>query len=199
MVKLEKEPIIKIENVVASASLEHGIDLQAVVETFPIVEYRPKVFPGLVFRTKKPRTANLIFRTGKMVCTGAKSEKEAIRAIKKIVGKLKKKSIIIHGKVHIKIQNIVASIILDGHVDLESFYETGGKIGLGGRIMYEPEQFPGLIYRMENPKAVILVFASGKLVCTGTKKEEEVYLAVMKLRQKLNENNMIIYNAPLGS
>ena len=196
MVKLEKEPIIKIENVVASASLEQGIDLQAIVETFPIVEYRPKVFPGLVFRTKKPRTANLIFRTGKMVCTGAKSEKEAIRAIKKIVGKLKKKSIIIHGKVHIKIQNIVASIILDGQVDIESFYETGGKIGLGGRIMYEPEQFPGLIYRMENPKAVILVFASGKLVCTGTKKEEEVYQAVMKLRQKLNENNMIIYNAP---
>jgi len=196
LVKLEKEPIIKIENVVASASLEHGIDLQAVVETFPVVEYRPKVFPGLVFRTKKPRTANLIFRTGKMVCTGAKSEKEAIRAIKKIVGKLKKKSIIIHGKVHIKIQNIVASIILDGQVDLESFYEAGGKIGLGGRIMYEPEQFPGLIYRMENPKAVILVFASGKLVCTGTKKEEEVYQAVMKLRQKLNENNAIIYNAP---
>ncbi len=196
MVKLEKEPIIKIENVVASASLEHGIDLQAVVETFPIVEYRPKVFPGLVFRTKKPRTANLIFRTGKMVCTGAKSEKEAIRAIKKIVGKLKKKSMIIHGKVQIKIQNIVASVVLGGQVDLESFYEIGGKIGLGRRIMYEPEQFPGLIYRMENPKAVILVFASGKLVCTGTKKEEEVYKAVMKLRQKLNENNAIIYNAP---
>jgi transcription initiation factor TFIID TATA-box-binding protein len=196
LVKLEKEPIIKIENVVASAGLEHGIDLQAVVETFPIVEYRPKVFPGLVFRTKKPRTANLIFRTGKMVCTGAKSEKEAIKAIKKIVGKLKKKSIIIHGKVHIKIQNIVTSVILGGQVDLESFYETGGKIGLGRRIMYEPEQFPGLIYRMENPKAVILVFASGKLVCTGTKKEEEVYPAVMKLRQKLNENNAIIYNAP---
>jgi len=196
LVKLEEEPIIKIENVVASASLEHGIDLQAVVGTFPIVQYRPKVFPGLVFHTKKPRTANLIFRTGKMVCTGAKSEKEAIRAIKKIVGKLKKKSIIIHGKVHIKIQNIVASIILDGQVDLESFYETGGKVGLGGRIMYEPEQFPGLIYRMENPKAVILVFASEKLVCTGTKKEEEVYQAVMKLRQKLNETNAIIYNAP---
>lgn len=196
MVKLEKEPLIKIENVVASASLEHGIDLQAIVETFPIVEYRPKVFPGLVFRTKKPRTANLIFRTGKMVCTGAKSEKEAIRAIKKIVGKLKKKSIIIHGKVQIKIQNIVASVMLGGQVDLESFYEIGGKIDLGRRIMYEPEQFPGLIYRMENPKAVILVFASGKLVCTGTKKEEEVYQAVIKLRQKLNENNAIIYNAP---
>lgn len=71
MVNLEKKPLVKIENVVASASLEHGINLKAVVEMFPIVEYRPKVFPGLVFRTKKPRTANLIFRTGKMVCTGA--------------------------------------------------------------------------------------------------------------------------------
>jgi len=196
LVKLEKEPIIKIENVVASASLGHGIDLQAVVEMFPVVEYRPKVFPGLVFRTKKPRTANLIFRTGKMVCTGAKSEKEARRALKKIVGKLKKKGIIIHGKVHIKIQNIVASVILGGQVDLEGFYETGEKIGLGGRIMYEPEQFPGLIYRMENPKAVVLVFASGKLVCTGTEKEEEVYQAVMKLRQKLDENSAIIYGVP---
>lgn len=195
MVNLEKKPLVKIENVVASASLEHGINLKAVVEMFPIVEYRPKVFPGLVFRTKKPRTANLIFRTGKMVCTGAKSEKEAIRAVKRVVRKLKKKGIIIHGKVHIKIQNIVASVILGRQVDLEGFYEAGEKMGLGGKIMYEPEQFPGLIYRVENPKAVILVFASGKLVCTGTKKEEEVYQVVMKLRQKLNENNGITYDA----
>ncbi len=63
-------------------------------------------------------------------------------------------------------------------------------------MMYEPEQFPGLIYRMENPKAVILVFASGKLVCTGTTKEKEVHEAVMKLRQKLDENGAIIYNVP---
>jgi len=196
LTELEKEPEIKIENVVASASLEHGIDLQAVVKAFPLVEYRPEQFPGLVFRTKRPRTANLIFRTGKLVCTGAKSEKEARRALKRVVRKLKNGNIVIHGKLHVKIQNIVASVILGGKVDLEGFYEIGGKVDLGGGIMYEPEQFPGLIYRMEDPKAVILIFSSGKLVCTGTKREKEVRQAVMKLLQELDENDVIIYETP---
>ncbi len=179
----------------ASASLEHGIDLQAVVKAFPTAEYRPKVFPGLVFHTKRPKTAILIFRTGKMVCTGGRSEKEARKALRKIVRKMKKMGMVIHGKLHIKIQNIVASVILGGKVDLEGFYEAGG-IGSGRRMMYEPEQFPGVIYRMEDPKAVILIFASGKLVCTGTTKEEEVYQAVENLNQKLDENDAIIYESP---
>ena len=193
MTELEKKPEIKVENVVASASVEHGIDLQAVVKAFPLVEYRPDVFPGLVFRTKRPKTANLVFRTGKMVCTGAKSEKEARRALKKVVRKLKKMGMVIRGKLHIKIQNIVASVILGGKVDLEGFYEIGGKVDLGGRMMYEPEQFPGVIYRMKDPRTVILIFSSGKMVCTGAKKEEEVNQAVMKLRQELDENDVIIY------
>ena len=196
MTELEKEPEIKVENVVASASLEHGIDLQAVVKAFPLVEYRPDVFPGLVLRTKRPKTANLVFRTGKMVCTGAKSEKEARRALKRVVRKLKKMGMVIRGKLHIKIQNIVASVVLGGKVDLEGFYEMGGKVDLGGRMMYEPEQFPGVIYRMEDPRTVILIFSSGKLVCTGAKKEEEVNQAVMKLRQELDENDVIIYDTP---
>jgi transcription initiation factor TFIID TATA-box-binding protein len=196
LTELEKEPEIKIENVVASASLGHGIDLQAVVKAFPIVEYRPDVFPGLVFRTKRPKTANLVFRTGKMVCTGAKSEKEARRALKQVVRKLKKANIVIPGKLRIKIQNIVASVILGGNVDLEGFYEIGRKVDLGGRMMYEPEQFPGAIYRMDDPKTVILIFSSGKLVCTGAKKEEEVHQAVMKLRQEMDETDVIIYNTP---
>ena len=196
MTELEKEPEIKVENVVASASLEHGIDLQAVVKAFPIVEYRPDVFPGLVFRTKRPRTANLVFRTGKMVCTGAKSEKEARMALKKVARKLKKAGMVIRGKLHIKIQNIVASVVLGGKVDLEGFYEMGGEVDLGGRMMYEPEQFPGVIYRMKDPRTVILIFSSGKMVCTGAKKEEEVNQAVMKLRQELDENDAIIYDTP---
>ncbi|MFB0514653.1 MAG: TATA-box-binding protein [Candidatus Bathyarchaeia archaeon] len=189
-----QEPDIKIENVVASASLGHGINLHDIVKAFPGVEYRPEFFPGLVFRIKRPRTATLIFRTGKMVCTGAKSEKEVRRALKKVLRKLKK-NIAIHGKLHIKIQNIVASVILGGKVDLEGVYEAGGKISLGGKMMYEPEQFPGLIYRMENPKVVILIFSSGKLVCTGAKKEEEVHQAVMKLHRELDENEAMFYDA----
>ena len=80
----------KIVNVVASATLKHEVELNAVVKAFPSVEYRPGEFPGLVFRLKRPRIATLIFHSGKMVCTGSKSEREAIRALKRVVRKLRK-------------------------------------------------------------------------------------------------------------
>ncbi len=187
------EPWIKIENVVASASLKHGIDIRAVRRAFPETEYKPEVFPGLVFRLNRPKTATLIFSSGKMVCTGAKSEKDSIRALKSIIRKMNKENIVIMGKPEIEIQNIVASANLGGRVDLFGFYQMCGR-SMGGKIMYEPEQFPGLIYRMEDPKAVILVFASGKLVCTGTRKEADVYRAVDKLRRILEEYNVISYD-----
>jgi transcription initiation factor TFIID TATA-box-binding protein len=77
--KVEKREI-HIQNVVASASLKHGIDLDAIVKAFPHVKYRPKVFPGLAFRLKRPKTCTLLFKSGGMVCTGAKSEREAGKA-----------------------------------------------------------------------------------------------------------------------
>jgi len=178
---------VNIENVVASATLNQKVDLNAVVKGYPGVEYRPEQFPGLVFRLKRPKTATLIFNSGKMVCTGAKSEKEARRAVMKVIKELKKSGIIIVGKPELKIQNIVASADLGGMIDLEkSAYSLG-------RTMYEPEQFPGLIYRMDEPKVVILLFASGKLVCTGAKREEDVYEAVNKLHQRLEDEDLIYY------
>jgi len=182
------EPV-KIENIVATAALKHGIDLRAVVKAFPVVEYRPKRFPGLVFKLKRPRTTTLIFGTGKMVCTGARSERDAARALRKVVRTLKKGGITITGKLEIEITNVVATASLDGKVDLLQLYDS--EKGMRGRITYEPEQFPGLIYRMNDPKVVILLFSSGKLVCTGAKKEEEAHKAVVNLRQKLEKNNLI--------
>ena len=84
------EATITIQNVVATANLNHKVDLNAVVRDYPSVEYRPDVFPGLVFRLKRPKTATLIFGTGKMICAGAKSEKEVGRAIMKVAEELKK-------------------------------------------------------------------------------------------------------------
>jgi transcription initiation factor TFIID TATA-box-binding protein len=179
--------IIKIENVVASATLNQKVDLNAVVRSYPGVEYRPEQFPGLVFRLKRPKTATLIFNSGKMVCTGAKSEKESRRAVMKVVKELKKGGIIIISKPELKIQNIVASVNLGGMIDLEKAAYTLGK------TMYEPEQFPGLIYRMDEPKVVILLFASGKLVCTGAKKEQDVPDAVHKLHEILEKQDLIFY------
>jgi transcription initiation factor TFIID TATA-box-binding protein len=179
--------IIHIQNVVASATLNQKVDLNAIVKSFPGVEYRPEQFPGLVFRIKRPKTATLIFNSGKMVCTGAKSEKEARRAVMTVVKELKKGGIIIISKPELKVQNIVASASLGGRIDLEQAVSKLVK------TMYEPEQFPGLIYRMDEPKVVILIFASGNLVCTGAKKEQDVYDAVHKLHGSLEELNLMFY------
>ena len=187
MFNAKTNAIIKIQNVVAAATLNQKVDLNAVVKSFPGVEYRPEQFPGLVFRIRRPKTATLIFNSGKMVCTGARSESEARRAVMTVVKELKKSGIVIIRKPDLKVVNIVASARLGGNVDLEKAVITLGK------TMYEPEQFPGLIYRMDEPKVVILIFASGNLVCTGAKKEQDVYDAVHKLHGNLEEQNLIFY------
>jgi len=182
-----RKPSIKIQNIVASAALNQRISLKMIVEKFPHAEYSPKVFPGLVFRLKKPKTATLIFETGKMVCTGAKSEKEAIQAVNKVTKELKSHGISISHKPAITIQNIVASAELNGEIDLENVvYKLK-------RVMYEPEQFPGAVYRMDEPKVVFLIFSAGKLVCVGAKKEQDVYDAVGKLQALLEEQELIFY------
>lgn len=178
---------ISIENVVTSASVNQPINLIQITKLFPDVEYHPEQFPGLVFRLKSPKTATLIFSSGKMVCTGAKSEAQARKAVETVVQKLRKAGIDIKNDPVIEIQNIVASASLGGRINLEKAAQVLE------RTMYEPEQFPGLIYRMDSPKTVILLFASGKLVCTGAKREEEVYEAVSKLHQLLEEKDLMIY------
>jgi len=183
----EHKAFINIENVVATATLHQNIDLNSIVRVFPGVEYRPEQFPGLVYRLKKPKATTLIFSSGKMVCTGAKSEWQARKAVMKVVDELNRNGIVILGKPEIQIVNMVASAGLGGHVDLEKLTYSLK------RTMYEPEQFPGLIYRMDDPKVVILVFGSGKLVCTGAKKEGEVHRAVTKLQETLEEKILITY------
>ncbi len=83
----QTKPIISIENVVASATVDQRIDLNQITRDFPDVEYHPDQFPGLVFRLKSPKTATLIFSSGKMVCTGAKSEDMAKKAVNTVVQK----------------------------------------------------------------------------------------------------------------
>ena len=188
---LLSKPKITIQNVVATGSLKHGFDLNAIIKAFPHVNYRPEVFPGLPFRLKRPKTCTLIFNSGKMVCTGAKSEKAAGRAIRKVVRELKREGIIIIGKPEIKIQNIVASVDLGNvTIDIEEFIYAVP--GLGKQIMYEPEQFPGAIYRMEEPRCVFLIFTTGKLVCVGTTREADIYKAVENIVTILDDTEVLI-------
>ncbi|KKL47612.1 hypothetical protein LCGC14_2333800 [marine sediment metagenome] len=184
----QSKPIISIENVVASASIDQKLDLKDITKKFPDVEWHPEQFPGAVFRLRSPKTATLLFSTGKMVCTGAKSEDLAKKAVKTVVQKLRQGGIKIKKEATVTIQNIVASINLGGRVRLEQAARTLP------RSMYEPEQFPGLIHRMLDPKTVILIFSSGKLVCTGGKTEKDVYRSVNQLHNLLEEKDLMLYD-----
>ena len=161
----QTKPIVSIENVVASATVDQKMDLNDITKKFPDVEYHPDQFPGLVFRLKSPKTATLIFTSGKMVCTGAKSEQMSKKAVKIVVEKLREGNIKVKKNAVVTIQNIVASINLGGKIHLEQAARTLP------RSMYEPEQFPGAVFRLKNPKTATLLFSSGKMVCTGAKSQ----------------------------
>jgi len=178
---------IEIQNIVATTDMEEEIDLEEVQKVLRGSEYNPDRFPGLVYRLRKPEAATLIFSTGKMVCTGANSEYRAKRAIRKVVKRLREEGIVSCKKPKIGIRNIVASVNLSGWIDLER-----ATFALG-RVMYEPEQFPALIYRMDKPKVVMLIFSSGKLVCSGATSEEEIYISVTRLHSRLEEEGLILY------
>ncbi len=184
----QTKPLIDIVNLVASATIDQKLDLNDITKKFPDVEYHPEQFPGAVFRLKSPKTATLLFTSGKMVCTGSKSEEMAVKAVNTVVQKLRKGGIKIKKNAVVTVQNIVSSINLGGKVHLEKAARTLP------RSMYEPEQFPGLIHRMLDPKTVILVFSSGKLVCTGGKTEKDVYRSVNLLHSLLEEKDLMIYD-----
>ena len=182
-----REPQVRIQNVVATGALRQNLDLYSILKVSARAEYNPQRFPGLVYRLKSPKTSSLLFSTGKMVCTGAKSERSAKAAIRRIANELRTHGIVIIRNPEVRIENIVATADLNGTLDLEIVAERLTK------TIYEPEQFPGLIYRMDEPKTVILIFTSGKLVITGAKTEVEVRLAAQKLQETLEKNGLISY------
>ncbi|MFQ5999925.1 MAG: TATA-box-binding protein [Candidatus Bathyarchaeia archaeon] len=186
MFKIKRhEAVVKIVNVVASAALKQRVDLDAVVKGFPSADFPSEQFPGIVFRLKKPKTATLIFGSGKIICTGGKSEKEARRAVAKVVRELSKSGIIVPNRPEVKIDNIVASASLGRTVDLESISALQG-------TTYEPDQFPALIYRMDDPEVVFLIFSTGRLVCVGARNEQEIHRAIRELHQKLEATNFCV-------
>ncbi len=170
---------IKIENVVASTSLNIRIALDKIVAKIENVEYEPDQFPGLVMRIKEPKAAALIFSSGKIVCTGAKSPKDAKFAISRIVKKIAKAGMRVPRNYKVQLENIVASAKLETEINLD-------KIAFSmENTEYEPEQFPGLVYRMDDPKVTFLLFGSGKIICTGGRRIEDVKRAVEKINKRL--------------
>ena len=172
----------KIENVVGTVVVEitEKVDLNQIARKLPDVEYNPERFPGLVMRIEKPRATILIFSTGKMVVTGLRKASESGKVVQKVIKNIKKAGIDVKNPV-ITIQNIVASGDLHTNIDLNM------AAIVMEYAMYEPEVFPGLIYRMQDPKTVFLIFSTGRIVCTGAKDKSVVREAVLKLNKEVRE------------
>jgi transcription initiation factor TFIID TATA-box-binding protein len=163
-----KESSYKIQNIVATASLGKPVPLTKLARTNPNTEYNPETFPGLVLRIKVPKSAVLVFSSGNLVCTGTKSVYQVREVINEVIKQLKKVNVKVTTKPKITVHNIVAS----GEINL--------KLNLNFLALementeYEPEQFPGLVYKLIEPNATFLLFSNGKLVCTGTKNKQEL-------------------------
>jgi len=181
------EPDVTIQNIVASVDLKGEVNLD---ECSVILqgEYEPEQFPGLVYRLKDIGTVVLIFRSGKMVCTGAKTREQIYESVKKVREDLEKKcGVKFEGEPEIEIQNVVASADFHVPLDLDTIAEVLIADEEIKGIEYEPEQFPGLVLRLKEPKVAMLLFYSGKAVCTGAKDEKEPEIAVKKIAEKIRK------------
>ncbi len=172
---------IKIENVVAFTSLSVKISLNKLVTSVENTEYEPEQFPGLVYRPTNPRSAALIFSSGKIVCTGTKSIEKAKEAMKKVVEKISTSGVKVPKKYPIEVENIVASTRIKADLNLEDIAFSLEN------AEYEPEQFPGLVYRIGEPRVAFLLFSSGKIICTGAHNIGDIHRALGKFKGKLQD------------
>jgi transcription initiation factor TFIID TATA-box-binding protein len=170
---------IKIENIVATAAFGIRIPLEKIVEHVEGSEYEPEQFPGLVYHVKDPKAAMLIFASGKIVCTGARTIADVRKAVAKVTMMIKSLNLDVPKKYKIQIENIVASAQIPARLDLDKIaFELENS-------EYEPSSFPGLVFRMKDPKAVFLLFSTGKVVCIGTRKVEDIESAMDFVFKKL--------------
>ncbi len=172
---------INVVNIVVSSDLKHPIPLEKMAATLSNTEYNPEQFPGLVLRIKEPKTSSLIFSSGKIVCTGARSFEAVDQAIIKIKEAIAKIGIDITITPKIEVQNLVASSAIGVNLNLNTL---AMKLS---NTEYEPEQFPGLVYKLIDAKATFLLFGNGKVVCTGTKSAEQVRWAMEKLIENIKK------------
>ena len=178
---------VTIQNIVASTKFAEKLDLDLIAQSLEDAEYEPEQFPGLVYRLHIPKTATLLFRSGKANCTGAKNIEDVRTTIDLIAEKLKNLDFVVFSDLEIVVQNMVATADLGGELNLN---EVAVAFGLEN-IEYEPEQFPGLVYRVKEPRVVMLLFGSGKIVCTGGRTTEDVSAAVEQLFENLSSMGLL--------
>jgi transcription initiation factor TFIID TATA-box-binding protein len=172
---------LKVQNIVATTSLGKPVSLTKLARTQSNTEYNPESFPGLILRIKKPKSAVLVFSSGNLVCTGTKSIGQVKQVIEQVIKQLRKVNVRVTEKPKINVQNIVASGSIDLTLNLNML-----ALELQN-TEYEPEQFPGLVYKLEEPTATFLLFSNGKLVCTGTKNKKQLEDSMKQLIKNVKE------------
>lgn len=172
---------LKIQNIVATTSLGKPVSLTKLARTQSNTEYNPEQFPGLVLRIKEPKSAVLVFSSGNLVCTGTKSVAQVKDVIDAVIKQIAKIGVRITERPKITVQNIVASGSIDINLNLNVL-----AIQLEN-TEYEPEQFPGLVYKLVDPPATFLLFSNGKLVCTGTKDKKQLEESMRQLNKNVRE------------
>jgi len=170
---------LRVQNIVATTSLGKPVSLTKLARTQSNTEYNPEQFPGLVLRIKKPKSAVLVFSSGNLVCTGTKSVAQVREVIDAVIRQIAKIGVRITQKPKITVQNIVASGSIDLNLNLNML-----ALQLEN-TEYEPEQFPGLVYKLVEPTATFLLFSNGKLVCTGTKNKEQLDESMKQLNRNV--------------
>ncbi len=172
---------LKVQNIVATTSLGKPVSLTKLARTQSNTEYNPEQFPGLVLRVKKPKSAVLVFSSGNLVCTGTKSIGQVKQVIEQVIKQLRKINVRVTDKPKINVQNIVASGSINMSLNLNLL-----ALELEN-TEYEPEQFPGLVYKLTEPTATFLLFSNGKLVCTGTKNRQQLEDSMKQLIKNTKE------------
>ena len=173
---------IKIENIIAYAQIADSFNIEKLSEMIPDFLYNPDEFSGATFKIKEPKTAVLILDNGKAICTGAKTIKDAEKSIKKVINKIRLTGVTVNTKPQLITQNIIAHIDVNKELHLSSI-STGLLLE---NVSYKPEEFPGLVYQMDDLGVVILLFSSGKIVCTGAKNIEDASKALEMMKEKLS-------------
>ncbi|XP_067124396.1 uncharacterized protein [Centruroides vittatus] len=168
-------PIPEIVNIVSSVTLGCWLDLKSIARRSENATYNPRRNGSVIMKIKEPYSTAIIFRTGKIICTGAKNEIESSIAVRKFVKIIQKLGFRIR-YFEFKIQNIVGSCEVRFQINLELLAIAYAKFS-----KYEPELFPGLLYNMENPNVLLLIFQSGKIVITSTKERIDIYCAFSKI------------------
>jgi len=174
---------LNIENIVASAKVTDNIDLVDIAAKVKGADYNKKRFPGVVIRTQTPKIAVLVFGSGKVVLTGGRCPEDLTQGLALIGNQLRSVGLDTPTNLTYTIHNIVTSADLGVTVNLNRI-----AVGLTlDRIEYEPEQFPGLVYRLDDPKVVVLLFGSGKIIITGGKVFEDAEMALTKIISDLRK------------